>query len=32
MKEMKTQREFSLVQVEAGGDSCQGDESCELEV
>lgn len=34
MKEMETQRQrqFQLVRVEAGGDSCQGDKSCEHEV
>lgn len=33
MKEMETQRQqFQLVPVEAGGDSCQGDKSCEHEV
>lgn len=34
MKEMETQRrrQFQLVWVEAGGDSCQGDKSCEHEV
>lgn len=34
MKQMKTQRQrlFQLVRVKAGGDSCQGDKSCEHEV
>lgn len=34
MKEMETRRQrlFQLVRVEAGGDSCQGDKSCEHEV